>query len=202
MTTSYSGRKPRQSTFAIDTSDGYHLEATVKGFVDTNGEDYAGEILALAEHLYRDVFSSDFTEQILDLYEHKFQARIDEGARPSEFDLGWAAGRAAGVLEAEVEAQAKALETEDVGGLFPEAVGVGRFLKVTSIFGGHGFPTGTKVRVVGVGVLDDDGTEWLVTTREDDEDSREAWVDAWASGVTAWVGSSNSVLWVDTDDES
>ena len=200
-------RTPRQSTFTTETGDGYRLEFTVKGFVDTDAETYLSEILALAAHVFNDVYSANFEDEVVDMYDSRFRLRLEDEAKPSEYDQGWAAGRQAALLEAEQEkataftlgveaGHAEALEVPDEGM-------VGKFLEVTDTYGGHGFPVGTKVRVVRVDDPDtDDETCWLATIRVDDEPDSDAWLNAHTCCVTAWVGPVNTKPWVDTPDES
>lgn len=104
MTTQKIGRAPRQSTFTVETGDGYRLEFSVKGFVDTDAETFAMEVLSLAAHAFNDVFAGPFKDQILDLYKFDFETQQADEGKPSEFDLGWSAGRQAALLEAEQDA--------------------------------------------------------------------------------------------------
>lgn len=101
MTTAYAGKAPRQSFFSVETGDGYRLEFTTKGLVDTDAETFLSEILAIAAHVFNDVFAGNFDEAVMDTLDYKFRARLEDEARPSEFDLGWSAGRQSAFLEAQ-----------------------------------------------------------------------------------------------------
>jgi hypothetical protein len=189
---------PRQSTFTVETGDGYRLEITVKGFVDTDAETFAMEVLSLAAHAFNDVFAGPFKDQILDLYAHEFQARLDNEAKPSEFDLGWAAGRQAALLEAEQDGDpSRKRDGADM---------VGKVLEVTSDEGGHGFPVGTKVTIIHDSHDEDPHCQYLVTTVDalvapDGPDAEDEFEDMWEEGVTAWVGPVNTKPWVDPEPE-
>lgn len=190
-------RTPRQSTFTTETGDGYRLEFTVKGFVDTDAETYLSEILALAAHVFNDVYSANFEDEVVDMLDHKFRARLENEAKPSEFDLGWAAGRQAALLETE---QSDALET--LSTMLPDEGMVGKILEVTSPEGAHGFPIGTKVTIVRDDQGDNPLAQYLATTREDSLDDPDAWTDEWQMGVTAYVGPANTKkTWVDSPSE-
>lgn len=195
---------PRQSTFTVETGDGYRLEFSVKGFVDTDAETFAAEILAVAGHAFNDVFSLPFEDQILDMYDAHFRAKIEAEDEPSEYDQGWAAGRQAALLEAEQDADPS--RKHDGGDEVPDEDMVGKFLEVTSTSGGHGFPVGTKVTIIHDSQDGDPECRYLATTVDgllapQGPDAEDEFEDLWEEGVTAWVGSANSKPWVDNPSE-
>lgn len=122
MTMQHTGTKPRTTTHAIDT--GYYEAALqIKGFVEQDSETYLGELLSLIQAAYGDVYKNDFEEAIVDMYRHVFEREAEEAAKPSEWDLGYEAGKKAGYAEAETDASQVAianpsdLTTEEIDAL-------------------------------------------------------------------------------------
>lgn len=99
----------RTTAHRVVTGDGYTATLTIEGSVDAERDIYLGELLGLVQAAYHDAFTGDFEEAVTDMHRHVFERQAEEAAQPSEWDLGYEAGKKAGYAEAETDASQVAI---------------------------------------------------------------------------------------------
>jgi hypothetical protein len=93
-------------TVTNNPGDGYEMTLTITGTMNPfqDGKAVVRELLDLAAQAAFPLLRGDFDERVMDVLEPKFRDREIRASAPSEFDLGYEAGRKAGVAAAAVEA--------------------------------------------------------------------------------------------------
>src|SRR5690606_2698865 len=94
-------------TVTNNPGDGYEMTLTITGNMNPfrDGKTVVRELLDLAAQAAFPLLRGDFDERVMDVLEEKFRDREIRASAPSEFDLGYEAGRKAGLAAAADEAK-------------------------------------------------------------------------------------------------
>jgi hypothetical protein len=109
-------------TVTNNRGDGYEMTLTITGSMNPfhPAEAVVRELLDLAAQAAFPLLREDFDERVMDVLEPKFRDREIRASAPSEFDLGYEAGRKAGLAAA--AAEAKGLTVDELRALPKGAV--------------------------------------------------------------------------------
>lgn len=155
------------------------LTLTIDGMAGSTGEEFAGALIDLARQAYASTFTNSFDEQIVDMFLFKFEKRQEEDAKPSEWDLGYEAGKKASRVDA----------AEDAAPTISEAPAYKEGDKVRIIHTRgdtnprHGFSVGAVVTL-----HDEPDPDYFKRPRKEGEERYdEAWRARSADGLSQWV---------------